>query len=488
MDMSVEDQDTISVTVDKSHLITIGERLYGEAVELIRELVNNAYDADAAVVKVNIRDDLIEVEDNGIGMDRKGLGQYFNIGSPLKKTERKSPKFGRDRIGEFGIGKFATLSAAAYFEVWTKRGDFQARVIFDKDEWGKSPDKWHLPLIIEEADKRHSDGTRVTLRKLVKRLNPIQVEQRVIESCPVKAPDFAIYLNGRKVKPKFIPGHRIPFLEGTNFGVVHGEVIITGASGADARDCGIECKVKQATVKRDFFGMEEWGLDVTRVAGEVHVDFLPITSDRTNFIQDSPEYAAFLKVMKRVMKRVKEVLEELSDYKENRRTKRVLREVLDEVKKALILNPDYCPEGLFPIAEPEAEGSEAAFASGKDKGMDKEQITAKERPVKRKKRRKSVKIKRLNPTAVVRNLELGRQGVSCCIEHLGVESPECATEGTVIYINRDHALYKSQTKNRHSHRLYIARLITQEIALMKTPKKPREAFAVQSKLLKDALS
>ena len=35
----------LPVTVDKSHLITIGERLYSESIELIRELVNNAYDA-----------------------------------------------------------------------------------------------------------------------------------------------------------------------------------------------------------------------------------------------------------------------------------------------------------------------------------------------------------------------------------------------------------------------------------------------------------
>ncbi len=40
-------KEFLPVTVDKSHLITIGERLYSESIELIRELVNNAYDADA---------------------------------------------------------------------------------------------------------------------------------------------------------------------------------------------------------------------------------------------------------------------------------------------------------------------------------------------------------------------------------------------------------------------------------------------------------
>ena len=50
---------TIEVTVDKSHIVTIGERLYGESIELIRELINNAYDADATAVKVTINEDSI---------------------------------------------------------------------------------------------------------------------------------------------------------------------------------------------------------------------------------------------------------------------------------------------------------------------------------------------------------------------------------------------------------------------------------------------
>src|SRR3990167_5491104 len=129
-----ESLDTIEVTVDKSHIVTIGERLYGESIELIRELVNNAYDADSCEVKVTIKEDYIAVEDDGMGMDLNGLKQYFNIGSSFKKNNPKSPKFGRDRIGEFGIGKFASLSACSHFEVWTKRGEFQANVIFDKED------------------------------------------------------------------------------------------------------------------------------------------------------------------------------------------------------------------------------------------------------------------------------------------------------------------------------------------------------------------
>lgn len=116
---------TLPVVVDKSHLITIGEQLYSESIELIRELVNNGYDADATRVSVTISEESISVEDNGIGMDLEGLKQYFSIGSPLKRQQQKSKIYNRDIIGQFGIGKFASLSACDVFKVITKKMIFQ---------------------------------------------------------------------------------------------------------------------------------------------------------------------------------------------------------------------------------------------------------------------------------------------------------------------------------------------------------------------------
>ena len=147
----------LPITVDKSHLITIGERLYSESIDLIRELVNNAYDADATEVNIKMTDEFIEVRDNGTGMDREGLKQYFNIGSPEKVLKSISPFFHRDRIGQFGIGKFASLSACECFEVYTQKGDFAAKVTFDKVEWEKGGDQWNLPLQILAPDRERGE-------------------------------------------------------------------------------------------------------------------------------------------------------------------------------------------------------------------------------------------------------------------------------------------------------------------------------------------
>lgn len=479
---------TIEVTVDKSHIVTIGEKLYGESIELIRELINNAYDADAAEIKVTIKDDQIIVEDNGLGMDLNGLKQYFNIGSTLKRENPKSPKFGRDRIGEFGIGKFASLSACSCFEVWTKKGDFQAKVIFDKNEWKKSEDKWQVPLEIEEVEPRLKDGTKVTLNGVIKKFNITDVEKRIIETVPIKAPNFTIYLNGKKISAKFIPGHRIPFLEGTEYGLVYGEIIITSQLEQDISEAGIECKVKQVTITKEFFGLEKWVKSIARIKGEVNADFLPITSDRTGFIKDSPQYKKFLEVMGHIVERAKPILEEVSDYKENRRIKRSLTEVLERLKNALILNPDYCPEGLVPLAEETSPTGQPGYVSPVKPNVESENESPKiETAQKKKERKRKPKVKRLTPTAVVKKLKIGQQGVSCCIDHFGPDDPECFTEGTVIYINRDHPLYQKEARRKDTYILHIARLLSQEICLMKEPHSPRQAFQRQSRLLRDAL-
>jgi HSP90 family molecular chaperone len=47
-------KNKIKVIVDKNHLFTLGEKMYRESIEFVRELVNNAYDADASDVFVLI--------------------------------------------------------------------------------------------------------------------------------------------------------------------------------------------------------------------------------------------------------------------------------------------------------------------------------------------------------------------------------------------------------------------------------------------------
>ncbi len=483
----------LPVTVDKSHLITIGERLYSESIELIRELVNNAYDADATEVDIYITDEMIEIKDNGTGMDREGLRQYFNIGSPEKILKAKSPKFQRDLIGQFGIGKFASLSACECFEVYTQKGDFAAKVTFDKKEWEKEGDQWNLPLEILEPDKERGDGTTVRLLRLKRRFDHEEVIRKIIEGTPIRAPKFTVRLNGMRITPRSISGHRIPFLEGTEFGPVHGEIIILPSSSASLDEIGIEVKVKQVTIKRELFGLEDLGKAASRIRGEVWADFLPVTTDRTGFIIDSPQYQAFKKVMEKIVAEVKTVLKKLAGKKEKRKANKMLKEALQRVHRALAMNPDLSPFGAIPLGgEGQGTGGAASVSKKSEKEIKTEIEPAKEgkmeKPAQTSKRlkKKSPKVKRLTPNAVVQKVKFGEVGVSVCIDDFGEDGPECFTEGTVIYINQQHPLYQREAKRPETYLLNVTRLITQEISLMKDIRNPRQAFLRQSKLLRDA--
>lgn len=476
----------LPVTVDKSHLVTIGERLYTESIELIRELVNNAYDADAATVRVTIAENFVSVKDDGNGMDFEGLKQYFTIGSQEKLHRSKSPVYKRDRIGQFGIGKFATLSACQRFTVTTQKGAFRARVIFDKEEWSSFEKNWRLPFETLEANPLESDGTTVRLENLTKHFHVEDVARRLTEGVPLKAPHFAVILNENRVEPKSFSGTLMPVLEGTDFGPITGEIIILPATAASLENLGIEIKVKQAMICRDLFGAELWGKVAARIRGEVHADFLPITSDRTGFIKDSSEYQAFHAAMRRVMEQVHAVVEKLIGKKEKRAVSRALNEALERIIKALIRNPDFSPIGPLPLGREGDLGT--AGKTPPEENTPKEQtIDLNKTSVKPKKKRiKNPAAKRLTPNAVMRRLKFGQNGISCCIDHFGEDGPECFSEETTIYINQDHPLYKRETKKMETHTMHIARLLTQEISMMKDPRNPRQAFERQSKLLRDA--
>ena len=86
------------------------------------------------------------------------------------------------------------------------------------------------------------------------------------------------------------------------------------------------------------------------------------------------------------------------------------------------------------------------------------------------------RVKQLTPNTVIRKISVGDHLVSCCLDYFGESGPECFTQGQIIYINRDHPPYKRESKKKITHTMYLARLLSQEIALMKSPPDPRAAL------------
>lgn len=487
-------QDFIPIQFDKSHLSTIGERLYTQSLDLIRELVANAYDADGTVVKIKIDNDVIAVEDNGLGMNKEGLIQYFTIGSGFKKLNPISPKLKRVRIGEFGIGKFAVLSICDRFEIYTRSLDYAATLIFDREDFETRND-WNIPLI-EHAVDSSTSGTRVSLFRIKKPISLFDVERHLINVFPLNDKSFSVFLNNQKVQSRYIPGERFRIRETTRFGIINGEIVISSLM-LNKEAVGIGIRVKGVLIKRETFGIEKLhSLSVRRLTGEVNVDFLSITASRNDFIEDSETYKEFEKVMTKKLVRVIRSLEKSALSYQDKKAERILSDALVTVREALKKNNDILfLEGLPLFSKSKAQEvrekiQTGVIATALSSKSPKEKTTRDElkEALKSIKPKVRSRIKTLlrDDHRVVKKVKIGGSEFLVSFAHLGDEEKESFVEGGVIFINRDHRLFKKIEGKGELILYHLIRLVSQEIIKLANPRNIETGFDWHGRIIKDA--
>lgn len=102
--------------------ILLGRESVSKVESAIIELIKNSYDADASIcfVYFDIENNNLYLIDNGMGMTRKIIEDYWmTIGTDNKKDEYMSPK-GRIKSGEKGIGRFALDRLGVICELYSK--------------------------------------------------------------------------------------------------------------------------------------------------------------------------------------------------------------------------------------------------------------------------------------------------------------------------------------------------------------------------------
>ncbi|MGD0572913.1 MAG: ATP-binding protein [Sedimentisphaerales bacterium] len=105
------EQFTSQITVDKNIVSLLSRFTYERSFPYaLREVVSNAYDADATTVGINIdlKKEEVAIIDDGNGMTREEFDFYLRIAGQ-RRGKRETPKFGRKRIGQFGVGFLAIL-------------------------------------------------------------------------------------------------------------------------------------------------------------------------------------------------------------------------------------------------------------------------------------------------------------------------------------------------------------------------------------------
>jgi hypothetical protein len=271
--------------------------------EIVKELVENAFDEDATKVLVTIMSNgSIAIEDDA-GMDQNGMEKFLLLGSPHKRVESISPKLKRLRTGRYGTGRLSFLTSFESMRIKTKRGSFHKAIVIDGEVLEKLyTGNAKLGEVREPALKR--DGTEllmtgakiaVDMFRIVKEIRKLAVLRQPLFEVSVKTADRFKEWNfdgAQVIRAPDIQGHRIPVnLEG---GRITGEIIIARRPLSE-EERGIAVMVGNHIVTRSSFGFDT---KLNRVTGFVRCDELTTRfADKSAIIEDD-EYTKFNQAMK----------------------------------------------------------------------------------------------------------------------------------------------------------------------------------------------
>ena len=183
------------LTTSERVLKRITDGIYRQPSSALRELISNAYDADATLVEIQTdppRFNEIIIRDNGNGLTEEALSYLIhNIGGSAKRTpggsaigvcsedDRMRSPGGRKLIGKIGIGLFSVSQLTKEFQIITKVKGTDHRTIADvvlhthSEDTASDPEKdfatgtvkiWKVP-----AADIQNHGTEVVLRNLLRK-------------------------------------------------------------------------------------------------------------------------------------------------------------------------------------------------------------------------------------------------------------------------------------------------------------------------------
>ena len=159
--------DLVYFRVD-SRLASILGETYSSVERALKELVDNAWDADSTRVEIVIPEppstDPIVVADNGSGMTAAELeNEYLVVARDRRNRRGTRTQRGRPVKGRKGIGKFAGLMVAQRMQLSaTTRGETASFTLEKPQLMSSQSDLEKLPIevVLGPAPVEHS-GTRI---------------------------------------------------------------------------------------------------------------------------------------------------------------------------------------------------------------------------------------------------------------------------------------------------------------------------------------
>lgn len=281
----------------------LGEN-YRSTERALKELIDNAWDADAEHVWVELPEAVSEqpiiVRDDGSGMTERELRHDYLVVAKDKRTRTGdiTPNKKRRIKGRKGIGKFAGLVAANTMAVTTRARGTATHIVIEKDALLKATrDLEQIDLPVEATVcGKDEHGTTVTLSNLNQRFavpNPEVLRELLVLEYG-REHDFTVYVNAEPLSLDDLPGQLFFFeAELPDVGPVRLQFKIMDDEKPLSK-AGIVTRVDGKVVGRpSFFGLdkrEDFPRKLlNRISGEIVADGLEgeVTADYGALIENS---------------------------------------------------------------------------------------------------------------------------------------------------------------------------------------------------------
>lgn len=340
--------DIFEMSVDLNVLNHLGIKLYSSIPAVISEAVANAWDADATVVKIQVTDDRITIEDDGHGMNTNDINSKFlTVGYQRRRDGHANTPNGRPVLGRKGIGKLSLFSIADTIEVHSKKGMELSGLILSLPGIQKSIEKkeeTYKPASAAADAFQTPSGTRITIRDLRKATShaPGPLRRRLarrFSELGRKSSGFKVLVNGveitgedreyfKKVEFLWVFGDRGQQVKNASnadhifereaplsgwIGTVKSAGDLVSEDGDNLNDVQIMVRGRVAQEKTlQFFG--EDGVYASYVVGEIHADGLDdddkediATSNRQSLIEDDARVQALHAEIKTELKHIQKL-------------------------------------------------------------------------------------------------------------------------------------------------------------------------------------
>jgi len=294
----------IALKVHPSFFKEFATKTWVSPGDVVKELVENAFDEDATRVLITIlSDNSISIEDNA-GMDESEIQKFLLLGSPHKKVDSVSPKLKRIRTGRYGTGRLSFLTSFEKMKIRTRKGNYHKSFLIDTGSLddlfrGKS----NLREIRESRLSR--DGTEIIVSDAKSYIDELKLVKEIRKLAVLRHPLFEVYIktsprfkewsfkNAQLIRVPDIQGHRIPL--NLDKGKIVGEITVARRPLTED-ERGIAVMVGGHIVMRTLFGFDS---KIPRVTGFVRCDTLTSRfADKSAIIEDT-EFERFSSQMKK---------------------------------------------------------------------------------------------------------------------------------------------------------------------------------------------